>query len=77
MWLYTRIGSLPYEETTESVTLGDSYECDIVGIGDITMGIASGASFCIHNVHHVPIALTHNLILVGCLDDLGYKSIFY
>ncbi|MCO5578319.1 hypothetical protein L7F22_032160 [Adiantum nelumboides] len=32
--------------------------------------------FIIHNVHHVP-ALTRNLILVGRLDDLGYKVTFH
>ncbi|MCO5547156.1 hypothetical protein L7F22_000599 [Adiantum nelumboides] len=60
----------------ESVTLGDSYSCDIVGIGDIAMVMANGVKFIIHNVRHVP-ALTRNLISVGRLDDLGYKVTFH
>ncbi|MCO5555218.1 hypothetical protein L7F22_008762 [Adiantum nelumboides] len=65
-----------YEETIGTVTLGDSYSCDIVGIGDIAMVMANGVKFIIHNVRHVP-ALTRNLISVGRLDDLGYKVTFH
>ncbi|MCO5590742.1 hypothetical protein L7F22_044717 [Adiantum nelumboides] len=65
-----------YEETIGTITLGDSYSCDIVGIGVIAMVMANGVRFTIYKVHHVP-ALTQNLILVGCLDDLGYKVTFH
>ncbi|MCO5592568.1 hypothetical protein L7F22_046571 [Adiantum nelumboides] len=65
-----------YEETIGTVMLCDSYSCDIVGIGDIAMVMANGVKFTIHNVCHVP-ALTRNLILVGRLDDLGYKVTFH
>ena len=64
-----------YEETIGSVTLGDSYSCDIVGIGDIAMVLSNGYKFILENVHHVP-CLTHNLISVGKLDDLGLKVLF-
>ncbi|MCO5569960.1 hypothetical protein L7F22_023674 [Adiantum nelumboides] len=40
------------------------------------MVMANGVKFTIHNVRHVP-ALTRNLILVGRLDDLGYKVTFH
>ncbi|MCO5573907.1 hypothetical protein L7F22_027682 [Adiantum nelumboides] len=33
-----------YEETIGTVTLGDSYSCDIVGIGDIAMVMANGVN---------------------------------
>ena len=61
-----------YEETVGSVTLGDSFRCDIVGIGDIALVLLNGVCFVLENVRHVP-CLTHNLISVGRLDDLGYK----
>ena len=67
---------ISYEETIGSVTLGDSYSCDIVGIGDIAMVMANGVRFVIHNVRHVP-TLTCNLISVGRLDDLVYKVTFH
>ncbi|MCO5604716.1 hypothetical protein L7F22_058886 [Adiantum nelumboides] len=38
-----------YEETIGIVTLGDSYSCDIVDIGDIAMVMANGVKFTIHN----------------------------
>ena len=66
-----------YKETIGSARLGESYECDIVGIGDITMVMASGATFSIHNICHAVPSLTCSLILVGCLDDFGYKIIFH
>ncbi|MCO5604461.1 hypothetical protein L7F22_058627 [Adiantum nelumboides] len=65
-----------YEETIGTVTLGDSYSCDIMGIGDIAMVMANGVKFTIHNVRHV-LPFTRNLILVGRLDDLGYKVTFH
>ena len=43
-----------YEETVGTVTLGDSYQCDIVGIGDITMAFSNGSCMVIENVRHVP-----------------------
>ncbi|MCO5562447.1 hypothetical protein L7F22_016075 [Adiantum nelumboides] len=51
-----------YGETIGTVTLGESYSCDIVGICDIAMVMVNGVKFTIHNVRHVP-ALTRNLIL--------------
>ncbi|MCO5578023.1 hypothetical protein L7F22_031861 [Adiantum nelumboides] len=65
-----------YKETIGTITLGDSYSCDIVGIGDIAMVMANGVKFTIHNVRHVP-TLTRNLISVGRLDELGYKVTFH
>ena len=53
-----------YEETYGAVTLGDSYTCDIVGIGDITIEFSNGMHLVIEKVHHVP-SLTRNLIYVG------------
>ena len=64
-----------YKETIGSVTLGDSYSCDIVGIGDIAMVLSNGYRFILENVHHVP-CLTCNLILVGRLDDFKLKVLF-
>lgn len=64
-----------YEETVGTVTLGDSYACNIVGIGDITMVFSNGMRFTIENVCHVP-CLTRNLIFVAQLDDLDYKVTF-
>ena len=61
-----------YEETVGSVTLGDNFRCDIVGIGDIALVLSNGVRFVLDNVRHMP-CLKHNLILVGRLDDLGYK----
>ena len=67
--------TLHYEETRGSITLGDSYSCDIVGIGDIAMVLSNGYMFILEHVCHVP-CLTRNLILVGRLDDLGLKVSF-
>ena len=64
-----------YEETIGSVTLGDSYSCDIVGIGDIAMVLSNDYRFILENVLHVP-CWTRNLILIGRLDDLGLKVSF-
>ena len=44
-----------HEETIVSVTLGDSYSCDIVGIGDIAMVLSNGYKFIIENVCHMPL----------------------
>ena len=53
-----------YEEIVVGiVTLGNSYACDIVGIGDILMVLSNGMHFVIENVHHVP-CLTRNLISI-------------
>ena len=41
-----------YEETIGSITLGDSYSCDIVGIGDIAMVLSNGYKFILENVCH-------------------------
>ena len=58
-----------------TVSLGDSYECNIVGIGDICMILPNGTQFKIEKVCHVP-RLTRNLLSVGMLDDIGYKVSF-
>ena len=64
-----------YKETIGSVTLGDSYSCDIVGIGDIAMVLSNGYKFILENVRHMP-CLTRNLISFSRLDDLGLKVSF-
>ena len=53
-----------YEETYGAVTLGDSYMCDIIGIGDITIEFSNGMCLVIEKVCHVP-SLTCNLISMG------------
>ena len=58
-----------------TISLGDSYECDIVSIGDICMILPNGTQFKIEKVCHVP-RLTRNLLSVGMLDDIGYKVSF-
>ena len=58
-----------------TVTLGNSFACDIVGIGDIPMVLSNGMRFVVENVRHVP-CLTRNLISIPQLDDLGYKVTF-
>ena len=52
-----------YEEVVGTVTLGNSYACDIVGIGDIPMVLSNGMRFVIENVRHVP-CLTRNLMSI-------------
>ena len=58
-----------------TVALGDSYECEIAGIGNISMILPNGSHFVIRNVNHVP-KLTRNLISIRQLDDIGYKFSF-
>ena len=55
--------------------MGDSYTCDIIGIGDITIEFSNGMHLVIEKVRHIP-SLTRNLISVGQLDALGYKVDF-
>ena len=55
--------------------MGNSYACDIVGIGDIPMVLSNGMQFVIENVHHV-LCLTRNLISIPQVDDHGYKVTF-
>ena len=50
-----------YKETIGSITLGDSFSCDIVGRADIAMVLSNGYNFILENVHHVP-CLTCNLV---------------
>ena len=64
-----------YDTTTNTVTLGDNHQCDIIGMGDITLKFSTSSTLVIKNVRHVP-ELTCNLISCGCLDDLGYKIEF-
>ena len=65
-----------YDMTIGTVTLGgDNHQCDIVGMGDITLKFSIGSTLVIENVCHV-LELTHNLISCGCLGDLGYKIEF-
>ena len=64
-----------YEEAMGIVTLGNSFACDIVGIGDIPMVLSNGMRFVIENVHHVP-CLIRNLISIPQSDDLRYKVTF-
>ena len=64
-----------YEETVGTITLGKTFACDIIGIGDIPMVLSNGMRFVVENVCHVP-CLTRNLISIPQLDDLGYKVTF-
>ena len=57
------------------VRLGDSHQCDVIGIGDISMHFSDGSHLTIKDVRHVP-QLTRSLMSVGQLDDNGYKVIF-
>ena len=52
-----------YEEIVGTITLGNSFACNIVGIGDIPMVLSNGMHFVIENVRHVP-CLTRNLISI-------------
>ena len=57
------------------VRLGDSHQCDVIGIGDISMHFSDGSHLTIKDVRHVP-QLARSLLSVGQLDDNGYKVIF-
>ena len=57
------------------VRLGDSSQCDVVGIRDVLVQFSNGSQFPVQNVHHVS-ELTCSLMSTGQLDDVGYKVIF-
>ena len=54
------------------VRLGDSYQCDVIGIGDVVVQFSDGSQFTVQNVRHVP-KLTRSLMSVGKLYDTGFK----
>ena len=58
-----------------TVRLGDSHQCDVIGIGDVMIQFSDGSQFTVQNVRHVP-ELTRSLMSVGQLDDIGFKVIF-
>ena len=57
------------------VRLGDSYELDIIGIGDVKVQMHNGTTFVLQDVRHVP-KLTKSLLSTGQLDELGYTTVF-
>ena len=61
-----------YVQARGTVKLGDAYELDILGIGDIKF---NGTEFILRDVRHVP-KLTQSLIYAGQLDNLGYSTTF-
>ena len=58
-----------------TVRLGDSHQCDVIGIGDVMVQFSDGSQFTIQNVRHV-LELTRSLMSVGQLDNIGFKVIF-
>ena len=57
------------------VKLGDAYELEICGMGDIKLVLRNGTEFMLRNVRHVP-KLAKSLISAGQLDDMGYTTSF-
>lgn len=55
-----------------SVLLGDDYECNIEGIGDIRLKLHDGVVRLLTNVRYIP-KLKRNLISLGVLDGSGHK----
>ena len=43
-----------YAQARGTVKLGDAYELDILGIGDIKLVMRNGTKFMLHDVRHVP-----------------------
>ena len=64
-----------YAKMHGTVKVGDAYELEISGIGDIKLVLHNGTQFMLQNVRHVP-QLAKSLISVGQLDDLGYSTHF-
>lgn len=58
-----------------NIKLGDSFTCEINGIGNIFCEFPNGSLFTLQNVRHVS-ALTKSLISIGQLDDIDYHSVF-
>ena len=52
------------------VRLGDSHQCDVVGIGEISIHFGDDSQLTMKNVCHAP-QLTCRLMSVGQLDDNG------
>ena len=58
-----------------TIKVGDAYELEISGIGDIKLVLHNGTEFMLQNVRHVP-QIAKSLISVGQLDDMGYHTTF-
>jgi hypothetical protein len=59
----------------ESVYLGDSRPCKIIGLGDVKFEQVNGRRCKLSNMSYVP-KITKNLISVGQLDDGGFFVTF-
>ena len=58
-----------------TIRIGDSRQCDVVGIGHVIVQFSDGSQILVQNVRNVP-KLTRSLMSVEQLDDIGYKVIF-
>lgn len=57
------------------VKLEDSYELEIIGIGDVKLQMHNDTTFVLQDVRHVP-KLTKSLLSSRQLDQLGYTTVF-
>ena len=58
-----------------TIRIGDSRQCDVVGIGHVIVQFSDGSQILVQNVRNVP-KLTRSLMSVEQLDDIGYKVMF-
>ena len=57
---------------SDSVRVGNSQHCAIIGIITIELNLPDGSALVLHNVRHVP-KLSRPLITVGQLDEDGIR----
>ena len=57
------------------VYMGDANPCEVCGVGNTKVTLGNGIFLPLNNVRYVP-KLTKNLVSIGQLDDLGYKTEF-
>ena len=60
---------------SDSVRVGNSQHCAVIGIGTIELNLPGGSTLVLHNVRHVP-ELSRPLISVGQLDEAGIHAGF-
>ena len=60
---------------SDSVRVGNSQRCAIIGIGIVELNLPGGSTLVLHNVRHV-LELSRPLIKVGQLDEDGIRAGF-